>query len=264
MQIHRFTLFTDLFYILLFACIFGSAYLYFVDNYRIVTLPPPIYDDPTITYEDTRPDSTLKQFDFPEFREYSSPPPRLRPKPPEHVAAMLDSIYEQLDTTHTYDPAYVRISYPGGDVAPEVGVCTDVVVRAFREQGVDLQQNIHEDMRRHFRKYPKKWGLRSPDTNIDHRRVPNMMTYFKRRGVDLPISNDPDNYQPGDVVAWKLNDKQNHIGIVMKARSYDDLRPLIGHNIDRGVMIEDVLFQWEIIGHYRYFDKPLQQVKNEL
>ena len=137
----------------------------------------------------------------------------------------MNSIYEQLDITHTYDPSYVRISYPGGDVAPEVGVCTDVVVRAFREQGVDLQQDIHEDMRRHFRKYPKKWGLRSPDTNIDHRRVPNMMTYFKRRGVDLPISSDPDNFQPGDVVAWKLNEKQNHIGIVMNCLLYTSPSP---------------------------------------
>lgn len=255
-HLKRFTLFTDILYILLFALIFSSAYLYFVNNYRIVTLPPPIYDSPNADLEE--------QFDFPEFRQYSSPPPRLRPKPPEHVAELLDSIYAQLDVTHTYDPSYVRLSYPGGDVAPEVGVCTDVVVRAFREQGVDLQRSIHEDMRRYFRKYPRKWGLRSPDTNIDHRRVPNMMTYFERRGVDLPISEDPDDYQPGDVVAWKLNEKQSHIGIVMKARSRDELRPLIGHNIDRGVMIEDVLFNWEIIGHYRYFNKPLQQVNNEL
>ena len=122
-QICRFTLITDLLYILLFALIFGSAYLYFDRNYQIVTLPPPIYDDPTLTQQD-QPESIFEQFNFPEFREHSSPPPRLRPKPPEHVAAMLDSIYEQYDTTHTYDPAYVKISYPGGDVAPEVGVCT--------------------------------------------------------------------------------------------------------------------------------------------
>ncbi len=260
MQIHRFTLIADLFYILLFTLLFSASYLYFEQHYRIVILPAPIDDTPT---SPGQADAPAEALDFPAFREYSTPPPRLRPKPPEHVAALLDSIYAQLDTTYHYDPSYVRISYPGGDVAPEVGVCTDVVVRAFRAQGIDLQQRIHEDMRRHFRQYPRKWGLRSPDTNIDHRRVPNMMTYFERRGVDLAISDDPENYRPGDVVAWKLNEKQNHVGIVMQARSRDELRPLIGHNIDRGVMLEDVLFRWEIIGHYRYFEPPLKQATAE-
>lgn len=248
----RFTLFTDLLYILLFAAVSGWVYINFLSAIRIVTLPPPIDEE------------IVEEFDFPEFREYSSPPPKLRPKPPEHVAALLDSVYTQFETTHTYDPAYVKLSYPGGDVAPEVGVCTDVVIRAFREQGVDLQRAVHEDMRRHFRKYPRKWGLRKPDRNIDHRRVPNMMTFFERRGVALPVSDNPDDYLPGDVVAWKLNESQSHVGVVMKARSRDELRPLIGHNIDSGAVLQDVLFEWEIIGHYRYFEKPVQQANNEL
>lgn len=209
--------------------------------------------------EPTPIDQPEPEFEFPSFRDYTTPPPRLRPKPPEHVASLLDSIYEQLAVTHSYDPAYVKIAYPDGDVPMETGVCTDVIVRAFRAQGVDLQQSVHEDMRRHFRKYPRKWGLRTPDTNIDHRRVPNLMTYFERKGFDLPVSNTPDDYLPGDVVAWKLNEKQFHIGIVMKARSHDEMRPLIGHNINAGVLLQDALFNWEIVGHYRYFDAPVQQ-----
>ena len=144
---------------------------------------------------------------------------------------------------------------------PSFGVCTDVVIRAFRTKGVDLQQAVHEDMRRHFRKYPQKWGLRGPDTNIDHRRVLNLMTFFERKGKSLaPISDNSNDYLAGDVVIWQLNEKQYHIGVVMEMRSYDEERPLIGHNINAGTRIEDVLFDWPIVGHYRYFaPEPTRQ-----
>ncbi|HPE62167.1 MAG: DUF1287 domain-containing protein [Thiothrix sp.] len=182
-------------------------------------------------------------------------PPRLRPVPPAHVARLMDSVYAQAETTLSYNPAYLKIAYPGGDVDPSFGVCTDVIIRAFRAKGVDLQQAVHEDMRRHFRKYPQKWGLRSPDTNIDHRRVLNLMTFFERKGKSLtPVSDNSNDYLAGDVVIWQLNEKQYHIGVVMEMRSYDEERPLIGHNINAGTRIEDVLFDWPIVGHYRYFE----------
>ena len=199
-------------------------------------------------------------FDFPElpdFRVNPKPPPRLRPAPPEHVADVVNSIYAQSKVTHSYQPAYVKLAYPGGDVDESTGVCTDVVIRAFRAEGIDLQKAVHEDMRKHFRKYPQKWRRNSPDSNIDHRRVLNLMTFFERKGKSLPVSNDPADYQPGDVVAWALNDTQQHIGVVMAERSEDEERPLVGHNINQGAQIEDVLFEWPIIGHYRYFDAKL-------
>ena len=249
----RFTLFTELFFMSLFAAAVWWTYPYF----KLPTSEPQLSYPETI---DQGTDFSIMDFpDLPDFRDFISRPPKLRPIPPEHVAEVIDSIYQQSEITHTYDPAYVKLAYPGGDVAPEVGVCTDVVVRAFREKGIDLQKNVHEDMRRNFRKYPKKWGLRRPDKNIDHRRVPNLMTFFKRQGVSLPISDNSNDYLPGDVVAWKLNEKQFHIGMVMKARSYDDERPLIGHNINSGTKIQDVLFDWEIVGHYRYFPEPVQK-----
>lgn len=244
----RFTLLAELYYLLLFT---GAVWLLF----------PYLQTGSQLTDPPAR--QTAENFDFtgllPDFRDYVTPPPRLRPLPPAHVAAIIDSVYTQTEITQSYDPAYVKLSYPGGDVAPERGVCTDVIIRAFRAKGIDLQQQVHQDMRRHFRKYPKKWGLLSPDRNIDHRRVPNLMTFFERQGVSLPISDNPDDYLPGDVVAWKLNEKQNHIGIVMKARGYDEQRPLIGHNINSGTKIQDVLFDWEIVGHYRYFPEPVRQ-----
>lgn len=244
-----FTLLAELYYLLLFAGACGLLFPYL-----------PFHEsgedpDSQQPYDFALPDLP----ELPDFRDIITPPPKLRPIPPAHVAEVIDSVYEQSRITRSYDPAYVKLSYPGGDVSPERGVCTDVVVRAFRTKGVDLQQQVHQDMLRSFRNYPKKWGLRAPDSNIDHRRVPNLMTFFERRGVSLPITDNPDNYLPGDVVAWKLNEKQNHIGIVMKARSYDEQRPLIGHNINSGTKIQDVLFDWEIVGHYRYFPEPARQ-----
>jgi uncharacterized protein YijF (DUF1287 family) len=156
--------------------------------------------------------------------------------------------------THSvvYDAAYRRISYPNGDVAADRGVCADEIVRAYRLLGIDLQRLVHEDMARAFHRYPKRWGLTAPDTNIDHRRVPNLATFFVRQGASLPVSADGDDYKPGDVVAWALADGRPHIGMVTERRSADGKRPLVMHNIGWGPQIEDMLFGLTITGHYRY------------
>jgi uncharacterized protein len=156
------------------------------------------------------------------------------------------------ETSVVYDPAYVRIPYPNGDVAPDRGVCTDVVIRAYRKMGIDLQKEVHEDMKAHFSVYPKNWGLARPDPNIDHRRVPNLMTFFGRKGETLNKSRDPSDYTPGDIVCWDLGGGITHIGLVVHQRSVDNERPLIVHNIGGGQVMEDVLLAWRIIGHYRY------------
>ncbi len=182
------------------------------------------------------------------------PPHVLEPKPPAHVRNLLDSVYQQVEVTRGYDPAYVNLKYPGGDVPESTGVCADVIVRAFRAQGVDLQQALHEDMRKAFGEYPRKWSLKKPDTNIDHRRVYNLMRFFERQGKSLPITQNPADYQPGDVVAWDLGKGQAHIGLVTHYVTPDG-RPLMGHNIAYGTNIEDALFFWPIIGHYRYFSQ---------
>lgn len=151
-----------------------------------------------------------------------------------------------------YDPSYFRISYPNGDVPSGKGVCTDVIVRAYRKLGIDLQQEVHEDMKANFSRYPAKWGLSCPDRNIDHRRVPNLMTFFERHGEVKPISESPRDYQPGDIVCWNLGGAITHIGIVVNRKSADGKRPLIVHNIGAGQVMEDCLFDFKIIGHYRY------------
>lgn len=156
----------------------------------------------------------------------------------------------QVGVTVGYDGSYRRLAYPGGDVPQQTGVCTDVLVRAFRLQGVDLQQAVHEDMRRHFNRYPRHWGLQRPDPNIDHRRVPNLMTYFTRQGYRQPISARAADYRPGDIVAWDLGGGVTHIGIVSD-RHASGGTPLILHNIGRGTQEEDILFGHRIIGHYR-------------
>jgi uncharacterized protein YijF (DUF1287 family) len=166
---------------------------------------------------------------------------------------VIEGALAQTEQTTIYDPAYVRLTYPGGDLPMERGVCADVIVRAFRKGGVDLQKEVHEDMRRDFAAYPKRWGLRAPDTNIDHRRVPNLMTYFKRRGKSLPITSDAKDYEPGDVVAWDLGGGQTHIGLVVNLRPREGERYYVVHNIGAGARLEDVLFAWRQIGHYRYF-----------
>ena len=154
-----------------------------------------------------------------------------------------------------YDPAYVRIPYPGGDVPADTGVCTDEVIRSYRAVGVDLQKEVHEDMERNLSAYPRKWRWLSghPDTNIDHRRVPNLMVFFSRKGDALGITQREGDYLPGYIVTWDLGCGVPHIVIVVHERSAASGRFMIVHNIGQGPKMEDVLFQWKITGHYRYF-----------
>ncbi len=152
----------------------------------------------------------------------------------------------------TYDPSYFSIDYPNGDVPSDKGVCTDVVIRAYRKIGIDLQKNVHEDMKVNFGAYPKIWGLKTTDKNIDHRRVPNLMTYFKRKGAEKTISDKAKDYLPGDIVCWNLGGAITHIGIVVDKKSKDGKRNLIVHNIGGGQVLADCLFDYKIIGHYRY------------
>lgn len=151
-----------------------------------------------------------------------------------------------------YDPSYFSISYPNGEIPKGKGVCTDVIIRAYRKIGVDLQKEVHEDMKTNFSKYPKLWGLKSTDKNIDHRRVPNLMTYFKRQQAEKIINENPKDYLPGDIVAWNLGGTITHIGIVVHKKSLDKKRNLIVHNIGSGQVLEDCLFSYKIIGHYRF------------
>lgn len=155
-----------------------------------------------------------------------------------------------------YDGRYIPISYPMGDVPANMGVCTDVVVRSYRRLGIDLQRLVHEDMSRAFYAYPNlsKWRLTAPDPNIDHRRVHNLRAFFTRNGQRLPVTNNPRDYRPGDLVTWSLGGDQGHIGIVVNRRSpVDPNRYMIVHNIAHGTKMEDVLFNWPITGHFRYF-----------
>lgn len=151
-----------------------------------------------------------------------------------------------------YDLTYYSIPYPMGDVPANKGVCTDVVIRAYRKMGVDLQQEVHEDMRRNFHLYPNYWGLKTTDRNIDHRRVPNLMYYFSRKGMVLPISSNAADYRAGDIVCWQLPRGMKHIGMIVRQKSKDQQRPLVIHNIGAGQVMEDMLFAYPIIGHYRY------------
>ncbi len=180
--------------------------------------------------------------------------PKLTQIRSEEIKKLLQSAVEQTNLTKTYDPAYVVIPYPMGDVPPEKGVCTDVVIRAFRRAGVDLQKTVHEDMAKNFSVYPRKWGLLKPDTNIDHRRVPNLQTFFTRQEKSLAITDQADDYQPGDVIAWDLDGKgMTHIGLVSNFYNEATKRYLVIHNIGGGTQAEDRIFDWKIIGHYRYF-----------
>jgi uncharacterized protein YijF (DUF1287 family) len=173
---------------------------------------------------------------------------------PDTVRHVVESADEQIKITTKYSQEYFHLSYPNGDPPAETGACTDVVIRAFRKAGVDLQKEVHEDMAANFASYPQKWGLTTTDTNIDHRRVPNLQTFFTRKGKSLPISSDPETYKPGDVVTWDLDGKgMTHIGLVSNRWNDDKKRYLIIHNIGSGVAEEDHLFTWKITGHYRYF-----------
>lgn len=162
---------------------------------------------------------------------------------PEHAR-------EQIGVTVTYDPAYVSLSYPGGDVAQDRGVCTDVVIRAMRRKGLDLQKAVHEDMKANFARYPRQWGLKRPDKNIDHRRVPNLMTFMSRRGWSLPVTKNPADYQPGDIITCTVPPNLPHIAIVSDRKNAEGT-PLIIHNIGSGTQEEDMLFTFPLTGHYR-------------
>ncbi len=164
------------------------------------------------------------------------------------VNAALDLTKQQVD----YDPQYYVISYPNGDVPSDKGVCTDVVVRAYRKAGIDLQKEVHEDMEAEFSAYPANWGSSHTDTNIDHRRVPNLMTFFSRKGTTLKITQNPEDYMPGDIVCWDLGGGITHIGIVVNIKSANGNQFQIVHNIGYGQVLADCLFDFRIIGHYRY------------
>ncbi len=159
----------------------------------------------------------------------------------------------QIGVTIGYDPAYRRIEYPGGDVERQVGVCTDVIIRAFRDGlNIDLQQLVHMDMKRAFAAYPKNWGLRSTDRNIDHRRVPNLKTFLSRSGAELPTGSSGRDFKPGDIVTQIVPVGLPHIGLVSSSLDGEGSRPLVIHNIGGGTRIEDTLFSYEITGHYRF------------
>ncbi|MBQ2380744.1 MAG: DUF1287 domain-containing protein [Akkermansia sp.] len=156
----------------------------------------------------------------------------------------------QIGVTLEYDPAYVRLDYPGGDVPQDRGVCTDVVIRAMRLLNFDLQKEVHEDMKQNFSRYPKRWGLKRPDKNIDHRRVPNLQTFFKRKGWSLPVTTNKADYKPGDLVTCTVAGSLPHIMIVSDRKAADGT-PLIIHNIGAGAEEEDCLFTFPLTGHYR-------------
>ncbi len=162
-----------------------------------------------------------------------------------------------IERTHhsvRYDPAYVHIAYPGGDVPQDTGVCSDEIIRAYRAVGVDLQKEVHEDMEQNFSAYPRKWRwiLSKPDTNIDHRRVPNLMVFFQRKGLSLPITSRPEDYAPGDIVTYDLGGGVPHIALVVDRKGGSGSYMIV-HNIGQGAHMEDVLFHWKITGHYRYY-----------
>ncbi|SFL27246.1 DUF1287 domain-containing protein [Lysobacter sp. cf310] len=178
----------------------------------------------------------------------AAPPAPARASAPTHP--LVRAARAQVGVVRYYDPAYVRLDYPGGDVAADRGVCTDVVIRALRAQGLDLQQAVHEDMRANFARYPQSWGARGTDRSIDHRRVPNLRRWFERQGWQQTVSDRAVDYRPGDLVTWDLGGGTPHIGIVSDRKGWRG-NPLILHNIARGTEEGDLLFAYEITGHYR-------------
>jgi len=169
------------------------------------------------------------------------------------AAAALDGVVQgarrQIGVTTRYDPAYSRLSYPGGDVPRDRGVCTDVVIRAYRAVGVDLQMRVHDDMQKAWNAYPHLWGLKATDTNIDHRRVQNLEVFFRRQGASVPQSQRTSDFAPGDIVTWRLSNGLPHIGIVSRI---DASGTYVIHNIGAGAREEPVLFDYAIVGHFRY------------
>ena len=179
---------------------------------------------------------------------------------PSHLIA---AARQQVGVTRTYDPAYVALDFPGGDVPRDRGVCTDVLVRALRDGwGVDLQLAVNRDMSADFSAYPTTWGLTGTDRNIDHRRVANLATFLTRQGAALPLDDAPTAFLPGDIVTWELPFVLPHIGIVSDRRSADGLTPLVVHNIGAGVREEDILFAYPITGHFRVDTGVAQRLRN--
>ena len=173
--------------------------------------------------------------------------------------ALVEAAQDRLKVSVRYDGAYVRLDYPGGDVPADTGVCTDVIIRSYRAAyGFDFQKAVHEDMRANFSAYPKIWGLKRADKNIDHRRVPNLETYLKREGTELPVSKSATDYKAGDIVTWRLGGRLPHIGIVSDKKSREGT-PLIIHNVGSGPQEEDVLFIYELHRHYRFI--PSSELK---
>ena len=157
-----------------------------------------------------------------------------------------------IDDKIVYTPSYVAIKYPNGDVPAKTGVCTDVVIRAYRKLGIDLQKEVHEDMKANFSVYPKTWGLKTTDKNIDHRRVPNLEVFFDRKGEKLKVTKNASDYKTGDLVTWMIAGKMPHVGIVTHKKSTDGKRNLIVHNVGGGQVLQDCLFSYDIVGHYRF------------
>jgi len=170
-----------------------------------------------------------------------------------NLKLIIDGATDQVGKTVSYDPSYQKLDYPNGDVPIETGVCSDVIVRAFRKAGVDLQKEVHEDMKGNFSAYPTKWGLGGTDRNIDHRRVPNLQTFFDRKGKSQSTTAGNETFLPGDIVTWDLGGGIDHVGMVTNVWYKPSQRYLIVHNIGAGTRMEDVLFSWKITGHYRYF-----------
>jgi uncharacterized protein YijF (DUF1287 family) len=189
-------------------------------------------------------------------------PAQTSPSTPAERQQFIDKLVaaaiERTNHSVKYVSTYVHIDYPGGDVPADTGVCSDEIIRAYRAVGVDLQKEVHEDMLKNWPDYPAKtkWHQAHPDSNIDHRRVPNLMVFFARKGESLPISSRTKDYSPGDVVTWDLGGNVPHIGMVVNVKSTESGRPSLVHNIGQGPKMEDVLFSWKITGHYRYFGPP--------
>ena len=177
------------------------------------------------------------------------------------LARLSAAAIERTHHTVRYDPGYLGIAYPNGDVPADSGVCSDEVIRSYRALGIDLQPLVHEDMKAHLNAYPKR--TRTLDRNIDHRRVPNLMVFFSRQGEILPITKTAEDYSPGDLVTWDIDPKRGlpHIGIVVDQKSPGSGRYMIVHNIGEGPKMEDVLFDWKITGHYRYYGPPAAETK---
>ncbi len=176
----------------------------------------------------------------------------------EFLDKLVAAAIERTNHSVKYISTYVHLAYPGGDVPADTGVCSDEIIRAYRAVGVDLQKEVHEDMLKNWADYPSKskWHQEHPDSNIDHRRVPNLMVFFSRKGESLPISLRAEDYSPGDIVTWDLGGNVPHIGILVNLKSRETGRFLIVHNIGQGPKSEDVLFGWKITGHYRYLGPP--------